>query len=64
MTGRASRSQNCRASPETVKAWKADTLGLPRHRWLLQQPTEAIILIEKVKRVGYGFRLLLHCGVS
>jgi transposase len=57
----------------TVRAWEAEILAWHVTDGCSNGPTEALnLLIEKVKRVGHGFRnfvnyrlrLLLHCGVT
>ena len=57
----------------TVRVWEAEILAWHATDGCSNGPTEAInLLINKVKRVGHGFRnfanyrlpLLLHCGVS
>jgi transposase len=56
-----------------VRAWQTEIPAWHLTAGCSNGPTEAInLLIEKVKRVGHGFRnfgnyrlrLLLHCGVS
>jgi len=56
----------------TVRAWEAEILAFHATNGCSNGPTEAVnLLINKVKRVGHGFRnftnyrlrLLLHCGV-
>jgi transposase len=56
----------------TVRAWEAELLAFHSTMGCSNGPTEAVnLLINKVKRVGHGFRnftnyrrrLLLHCGV-
>ena len=55
----------------TVRSWEAEILDWHAADGCSNRPTEAInLLINKVKRVGQGFRnfnnyrlrLLLHCG--
>ena len=57
----------------TVRVWEAEILAFHATNGCSNGPTEAVnLLIQKVKRVGHGFRnfanyrlrLLLHCGVS
>jgi transposase len=57
----------------TVRAWEVKILAWHVNDGCSNGPTEALnVLIEKVKRVGHGFRnfvdyrlrLLLHCGVT
>jgi transposase len=56
----------------TVRAWEAEILAFHATDGCSNGPTEAMnLLINKVKRVGHGFRnftnyrlrLLLHCGI-
>lgn len=57
----------------TIRAWEAEILAFHSTGGLSNGPTEAVnLLIEKVRRVGHGFRnidnyrlrLLLRCGVQ